>query len=107
MFRGIEDLIDAYNLEKLRLDILKEKQKRVEEAFLGSFERFRLVHMKDIQLRSELVEADAEVEKGEAETLEAGAASRESKAEMAASVQLLKDIGDAMIDKWKMEQRKL
>ncbi|CAA7045186.1 unnamed protein product [Microthlaspi erraticum] len=95
----LQDLIDAYNAEKLRLDILKEKQKRVEEAFLGSFERFRVVHRNSIQLRSELAEADAEVEKGEAETLEAGAASREADAEMAASVQLLKDIGDAMIDK--------
>lgn len=61
LFIYSQDLIDVYNAEKLRLDILKAKNIHIQEAFMGSSDRFRLVQRKVLKMRLELEDAEKEV----------------------------------------------
>lgn len=87
-----------YNSEKLRLDILRAKHEHVQEAFIRSYDRFRLAQRKVLQMQTELTETDKELANSEAETLATGAACRESKKEVTEAVISFKETVEKMED---------
>lgn len=102
-----------YNAEKLRLDILKAKHKNVQEAFMGSYDRFRHVQRKVLKMQTELMaekelkEAEKQQALCEADTLATEAASHEADKEMEKVVELLKYMLDKMGEELEMVKRTL
>ncbi|WZY80481.1 hypothetical protein YC2023_026865 [Brassica napus] len=82
-FPDLDDLMEQYNSEKLRLESVSAKHAQVLSEFMSSYSRLRLLHEKTGNLRKLLLETEKEMACCEAEALELGASCREVAGEMA------------------------
>ncbi|CAA7034445.1 unnamed protein product [Microthlaspi erraticum] len=83
--------------------MLKLKHKHALDAFMGSYDRFTLLHRQTIQLRKDMVKAENELAKDEQDSLDCGAASHEADREMAECVERLKETSAKMGEKWEVQ----
>ncbi|CAA7031458.1 unnamed protein product [Microthlaspi erraticum] len=90
-FPNLQDLIEQYNSEKLRLESVSGKHVQVLGAFMASYSRLRLLHEKTSHLRKLLLETEKEMACCEAETLEFGASCREVAGEIAESQKTMQE----------------
>ncbi|CAA7050359.1 unnamed protein product [Microthlaspi erraticum] len=101
------DLLEVYNSEKRRLDLLKLKHNHVQKAFMVSYKRFRALHRHTIQLREDMAACERELMDAEQGSLDCGDASRESDREMAECIEHLKDTSAKMGEKWEVVKESL
>lgn len=95
-FPNLQDLIEQYNSEKLRLESVSGKHVQVLGAFMASYSRLRLLHDKTSHLRKLLLETEKEMACCEAETLEFGASCRKVAGEMAESQKRMQETADKL-----------
>ncbi|XP_024012060.1 uncharacterized protein LOC18019076 isoform X2 [Eutrema salsugineum] len=95
-FPNLQDLIEQYNSEKLRLECVSGKHVQVLNAFMSSYSRLRLLHEKTSHLRKLLLVTEKEMACCEAETLELGASCREVAGEMAESQKRMQETADKL-----------
>ncbi|CAN8256408.1 unnamed protein product [Cochlearia groenlandica] len=95
-FPNLQDLINRYNSEKLRLESVSGKHTQVLSAFVSSYQRLRLLHAKTSHLRTSLLETEKELACCEADTLEYGASCKEVAVEMAESQKRMQETAEQL-----------
>ncbi|CAH2072809.1 unnamed protein product [Thlaspi arvense] len=95
-FPNLQDLMEQYNSEKLRLESVSGKHVQVLSAFMSSYSRLRLLQEKTSRLRKMLIETEEEMACCEAETLEFGAGFRKVAGEMAESQKRMQETAEKL-----------
>ncbi|CAA7019831.1 unnamed protein product [Microthlaspi erraticum] len=101
------DLLEMYNSEKRRLDLLQIKHKHVQKAFMASYDRFRSLQRHTLQLREDMAACENLLMEAEQDCLDCGAASREADREMEDCLGCLKETSAKMGEKAQVVKRSL
>ncbi|CAA7023572.1 unnamed protein product [Microthlaspi erraticum] len=102
-----QDLLEVYNSEKRRLDLLQIKHKHVQKAFMASYDRFRSLQRHTLQLREDMAACENLLMEAEQDCLDCGAASREADREMEDCLGRLKETSAKMGEKAQVVKRSL